>query len=125
MMPIMMIIMILTNNNNDNDNCNNIYIHDVLLDKKTPSHSSSSITSFLSSFDVLQHLNAINKIPSFHQLELLSPTSKQHKTILFNTRCLQAKLRAYDEIIPLDNPMIYHSSRNDELPIIIDTGASC
>ena len=81
-----------------------------------------SFTSFLSSFDVLQHLNLINNFSYFRQLELLSPTSDQYKDIMFNGRGLQAKLRAYDEVI-MDNPIICHSCGNDELPIVIDTGA--
>ena len=69
----------------------------------------------------------INNLPLLElpSPKLLSPTSQQYELILFNAKGLQAKFHCYDEVIPLDNPMIYVSSRDDELPIVIDTGASC
>lgn len=58
-------------------------------------------------------------------MKLLLPTSILYESILFNARDLQAQLCAYNKVIPLDNPIIYHSSKDDELPITIDTRASC
>jgi hypothetical protein len=47
--------------------------------------------------------------------------------ILLEARRLQLNLSNYDDRVhmPLQNPAIYHSNKPDELPIVIDTGASC
>ena len=56
----------------------------------------------------------------------LSKHSTQHQTILLQARCLQAQMFHYDTSLsfPLSNPSIYLSSNVNELPIVIDTGAS-
>ena len=54
------------------------------------------------------------------------PSSPQYATILLEARCLQAEMFHYDNRItmPLSDPMVYLSSNINELPIVIDTGAS-
>jgi len=58
-------------------------------------------------------------------MKRLQPSDQRYQKILFNGRGLQAKLRAYDEVIPLINHIIYHSTTSDELQIVIDAGESC
>ena len=85
----------------------------------------SSIEPFLSSFNVLNHYRTILNIPSYTNKRRLLPGSPIYNQILLNARGLQARLRSYGEVIPLHEPIIYHSTTDNELPIVIDTGASC
>ena len=55
----------------------------------------------------------------------LHPSSATYKRILFEARSLVPAIADYNEFIPLSNPAIFTSSRLGELPIVIDTGASC
>ena len=90
--------------------------------------SSVTIASFLSTFDVLTHHRIIQQhstvtIPSHYTV--LSSTSPVYLRILLEARGLQTTLQQYDEDLPLELPVIYVSSKPNELPIVIDTGASC
>lgn len=85
----------------------------------------SSIDTYLSSFNVLNHYRTILNVSSYTNKQRLLPDSPIYKQILLNARGLQAQLRSYGEVIPLHDPIIYHSSTDNELPIVIDTGASC
>jgi hypothetical protein len=97
-------------------------------DQETPIVS-YSVDTFLSSINVLQHYHNINSIlPSFalsSQYKALSPESLQFQRILLEAKGLQTSIRAYGETLPLSSPSIYVSPNQDDLPIVIDTGASC
>jgi len=88
--------------------------------------TSLPVDNYLSSFDILKHYYwMIQNIPSYSNICRLLPGDPIYNQILLNDRGLQAKLRTYGEVIPLQEPIIYHSSTDNELPIVIDTGASC
>jgi hypothetical protein len=92
-------------------------------------YSTASVDTFLLSIDILHHFHNIKGIlPSFAlsgQYESLSPRSSQFQRILLEARGLQTSIRQYGEVLPLSSPSIYVSSNKDDLPIVIDTGASC
>jgi hypothetical protein len=97
--------------------------------RKNKSYSSVSIDDFLMSFDVLQHYHNIKSfLPSLalsSQYKSLSSTSSQFQRILLEAKGLQNSIRQYGEVLPLSSPSIYVSTNKDDLPIVIDTGASC
>ena len=97
---------------------------------------SLSIDEFLQPIDVLQHARLLTKpslklCPALESLESLSPYSELptnsplYKRILLQASSLKAVLQPYQQTAPLSNPLIYVSSKHSELPIVIDTGASC
>ena len=94
-------------------------------------YSSTSMDEFLSSFHVVHHMTtcanlastATTAIPD-HYTSLI-PSSASYKRILLEARALVRSITDYNEFIPLSNPSIFASSRIGELPIVIDTGASC
>ena len=96
-----------------------------------PNYSSTTVDEFLSTFPVIGHMQtftnfastAITTIPD--QYTSLLPSSDSYKRILFEARSLVPTIADYNEFIPLSNPAIFASSRLGELPIVIDTGASC
>jgi hypothetical protein len=55
----------------------------------------------------------------------MSPSPSQFQRILLEARGLQTSICQYGEILPLSSPAIYVSTNKDDLPIVIDTGASC
>jgi hypothetical protein len=91
--------------------------------------SFKSIYSFLHSFNVVNHFYIIKSHPhsssqSSHY-KSIAPLSSQFQRILLEARGLQTSIRQYGEILPLSSPAIYVSTNKDDLPIVIDTGASC
>jgi hypothetical protein len=93
--------------------------------------SPSSVNCFLQSFDVLAQSRILSRLlPSVtisSSYKLLSNSDPQYYVILLEARRLQLNLSNYDDrvIMPLQNPAVYHSNQPNELPIVIDTGASC
>ena len=113
-----------SNNNNNNNNNNNTSMKASIPYQP----SSATIAIFLSSFDVLTHHRSIQHhssvtIPSHYQS--LDPSDLRYRRILLEARGLQTSLSHYGENLPLQLPTIYISSISKELPIVIDTGASC
>ena len=92
---------------------------------KTTLYSTNDVTKFLASFSVLQHYHSLNSIPSFSNQRQLFPGDPTYQRILLNAQGLQARLQFYGETIALKDPIIYLSATDNELPIVIDTGASC
>jgi hypothetical protein len=95
------------------------------------SPSSEIVDEFLTSFDILAQSRIISSLlpsvtvsTSYRQL---SSSELQYKVILLEAHRLRLNLSNYDDRVhmPLQNPAIYHSNKPDELPIVIDTGASC
>jgi hypothetical protein len=88
---------------------------------------STSIDPFLCSFNVIQHYHNIKSHLPFltGHYKSISPSTSEFQRILLEARGLQASIQQYGEIIPLTSPAIYTSSNKDDLPIVIDTGASC
>ena len=87
------------------------------------------VSTAIDSIDVLTHQRSISAV--LHNMPItyrrLCDTEPEYHTILLQARSLQARIFHYDQQFtsPLSNPMIYLSANTDELPIIIDTGASC
>ena len=100
-----------------------------------PDYSSTYVDEFLSSFHVMDHMKTwitlestaaattTTKVPDHYTS--LHPSSASYKHILLEARSLVPLITDYNEFIPLSNPTIFASSRLGELPIVIDTGASC
>lgn len=91
--------------------------------------SSMDIEAFLQQIDVLEHYRTIST-PSAttgctSTYTKLSSTSPTYRSIFFQARSLKSILQHYDQPATMDNPSIYVSSKPTELPIVIDTGASC
>jgi hypothetical protein len=99
----------------------------ILLSSWLP--TSQEISSFLRSFDVLHHYRSIQLLSpsssSSSEYTSISSASSQFRRILLEARGLQSSIQRYGESIPLSSPSIYVSSNKDDLPIVIDTGASC
>ena len=96
--------------------------------KQPTSYTSSDVVSFLTSFDVLQHYHTFTSLSSAtipKHYNLLPSSTTLHKRILLEARGLQTTLGRYNESLPLISPSIFTSSITGELPIVIDTGASC
>jgi hypothetical protein len=93
--------------------------------------SSDNIASFLNTFDVLAQSRLLSTLlPSVSitsSYKLLQRSDPRFTVILLEARQLQLNLSNYDERVamPMHQPAIYHSNKTDELPIVIDTGASC
>jgi hypothetical protein len=92
---------------------------------------SRNVDTFLQSIDILKQSRIWSSIlPSVNiplTYKLLPSSDLRYKVILLKAHCLQLNLSNYDErvLMPLQNPAVYHSNKPDELPIVIDTGASC
>ena len=56
---------------------------------------------------------------------LLHPSDARYNRVLLEAKCLRTSLKDYKQTLPLDSPTVYFSSRPNDLPIVIDTGASC
>ena len=89
---------------------------------------SKHINEYLSTFNVLEHYQSTTKIirrtlPSHYRQ--LSAKDSVYKRILLKAQGLQTALQSYKESVSLNEPAIYMSSEPKELPIVIDTGASC
>lgn len=56
---------------------------------------------------------------------ILRVQDPQYKRILLEAKGLRTSLQNYKQDLPLDSPTIYVSTTPKELPIVIDTGASC
>jgi hypothetical protein len=87
--------------------------------------SSTSIDAFLQSFNVMEHYHNIKSYVPSSRYKSLDCTSSQFQRILLEAKGLQTSIWQYGEILPLTSPAIYVSSKKDDLPIVIDTGASC
>jgi hypothetical protein len=87
--------------------------------------SSASVDSFLHSFNVIEHFNNIKSHLPSSRYRSISSSSLQFQRILLEARGLQTSIRQYGEVLPLSSPAIYVSTNKDDLPIVIDTGASC
>jgi hypothetical protein len=87
--------------------------------------STTAIDSFLYSFDVVEHYRTILSYLPTSQYKSIDPLSSQFQRILLEAKGLQTSIRQYGEILPLSSPAIYVSSNKNDLPIMIDTGASC
>ena len=90
--------------------------------------TSTDIDAFLSTFDPLRHFHVINDLsvltlPS--RYKSICHGHPQFQRILLEAKLLQSTLRHYNQVIPLHTPTIYVSTVPEELPIVIDTGASC
>ena len=104
----------------------------VAIDKRSSlSFPSHYITHFLESFDVLAQSRLLSKLlPSLSTSStytLLHRSDPRYTVILLEARQLQLNLSNYDERVsmPMYQPTVYHSNKPEELPIVIDTGASC
>jgi hypothetical protein len=87
--------------------------------------TTASVDSFLHSFNVIEHFNNIkSRLPSSRYRSIDSSTL-QFQRIFLEAKGLQTSIRQYGEILPLSSPSIYVSTNKDDLPIVIDTGASC
>jgi hypothetical protein len=96
-----------------------------------PAITSNTIKSFIDSFDVLSHYEQILSFEaisffesSYHRLD---PSSSRFGQILIQARHLKSQVFHYDTTFndcTDTTPEIYVSSSDDELPIVIDTGAS-
>jgi hypothetical protein len=90
----------------------------------TTTFSSASVDSFLHSFNVIEHFyNIKSHLPSCYR-SIDSSTLQFHR-ILLEARGLQSSIQQYGEVLPILSPAIYVSTNKDDLPIVIDTGASC
>ena len=86
----------------------------------------SPISRFLQSINVLQHYRAIAQITdptTFASYTKLNPETEQFQSILLEATSLKASIFTYNNKLPF-LPSIYVSSKQGELPIVIDTGAS-
>ena len=102
-----------------------------LFDRPAFIPSSTSINCFLQSFDILAHSHMLSTLlpsvtisPSYKLLSIADP---RYHMVLLEARRLQLSLSNYDDRVtmPLHSPAVYHSNKPAELPIVIDTGASC
>jgi hypothetical protein len=87
--------------------------------------SSNAIDLFLLSIDALDHYRTIQSLLPSSQYKSIDPASLQFQRILLEARGLQTSIKQYGEVLPLSSPAIYVSTNKDDLPIVIDTGASC
>jgi hypothetical protein len=87
--------------------------------------SSTSIDSFLNSFNAADHHHNFKSYAPSSRYRSLNPTSSQFQWILLEAKWLQTSIRQYGEILPLTSPAIYVSTNKDHLPFVIDTVASC
>jgi hypothetical protein len=93
--------------------------------------TSDTINLLVDSIDVLscyQAMNALETVPVFNsQYTLLDPSSHLHSRIMIQARHLKSQVFHYDTTFDncTDNTTaIYVSSRDDDPPVVIDTGAS-
>ena len=96
-----------------------------------PDYSPTLVDQSFPSFHVVHYMKTCAKLASTtttaipdHYTSLL-PSSASYKRILLEACTLVPSITDYIEFIPLSNPSIFASSHIGELPIIIDTGASC
>ena len=88
----------------------------------------TEISSFLATVDVLRHHHMLSDLSALTLPARYTPISARHprfRRILLEAKLLQTTLRHYNQVIPLQTPTVYVSSTPKELPIVIDTGASC
>jgi hypothetical protein len=98
---------------------------DALSSSSDTAISSTSIDAFLQSFNVMEPYHKIKSYVPSSCYKSLDSTSSQFQRILLEAKGLQTSIRQCGEILPLTSPAIYVSSNKDDLPIVIDTGASC
>jgi hypothetical protein len=91
----------------------------------TAMHSSATVDSFLHSFNVIEHFNNIKSHRPSRRYRSIDSSTLQFQRILLEAKGLQTSIGQYGEILPLLSPAIYVSTNKDDLPIVIDTGASC
>jgi len=96
----------------------------------TPKQFSDSLLSkFLESFDVLEHYHSIQAVLDFTPSTYyrINQSDPRYKPLLLQAKSLQARIFHYDQrvSIPLKDPLVFLSQNHCDLPIIIDTGASC
>ena len=90
--------------------------------------STIAIDSLLQEIDVLSHHHFMTSLLTLNiptRYKSISPSDNRYKRILLEAKGLRTSLRAYRETLPLQTPTVYISSLSSELPIVIDTGASC
>ena len=104
-----------------------------------PDYSSTTVDKFCSSFHVINHMKTWTTLEStatatatatatttvLDHYTSLHPSSASYKRILLEARSMVPLITDCNEFIPLSNPAVFASSRLEELPIVIDTGASC
>jgi hypothetical protein len=93
-----------------------------------PFYTKTDVDTYLSSFNVIHHYRTFTNLSSAtipKHYQSLPTTSLSYKRIHLEARGLQTTLGRYDESLPLISPSIFTSSIPGELPIVIDTGASC
>jgi hypothetical protein len=73
----------------------------------------------------MDHYHNIKSYVPSSRYKSLDSTSSQFQRILLEAKGLQTSIQQYGEIFPLTSPAIYVSSNKDDLPIVINTGASC
>jgi hypothetical protein len=93
--------------------------------------TTTTINMLVDSIDVLDHykqLQFFDSVSFFNsRYRRLDPLTTQHSTILLHTRHLKSQVFHYDSTFNNDDDSttsIYVSTRDNELPIVIDTGAS-
>jgi hypothetical protein len=96
-----------------------------------PALTTTTINMMVDSIDVLDHykqLQFFDSVSFFNsRYRRLDPLSSQHSTILLHTRYLKSQVFHYDSTFNNDDDSTtsnYVSTRDTELPIVIDTGAS-
>jgi hypothetical protein len=109
------------------------FVNPIFLSEHTSLSNSISrnIDSFLQWIHILNQsriwsalLPSVSIPPSY---KILPSSDLRYKLILLEAHRLRLNLSNYDErvLMPLQNPAVYHSNKPEELPIVIDTGASC
>jgi len=91
---------------------------------------SAYVSRHLYPIDILSQARALRSVramlsrPTYRRLPSLSPRYHQ---ILLQAHSLKAQLFRYNDhtSLSLQHPLVYTSSIDTELPIVIDTGASC
>jgi hypothetical protein len=91
----------------------------------TTTFPSNAIDLFLTSFDALEHYHTIQSLLPSSQYKSIDSSTLQFQRILLEARGLQTSIKQYGEVLPLSSPAIYVSTNKEDLPIVIDTGASC
>ena len=119
-------------NNNDfaGTTAKDTFLNDTPLDHYTLGTFPTplDIDYLLQIVDVLQHFHTIQSCSSLlhPQYHLLHPTNHRQASILLQACSLKAQRFKYNATNPvLDQPLVYTSTTDSKLPIVIDTGASC
>ena len=88
----------------------------------------SSIATFLDDIDVLRQYQLLTMNSSFFTRGHYTPLHQSDPTyhrILLEAQRLQTQLYSYEQPRLPSHPSVYISTKSHELPIVIDTGASC